>query len=121
MPLRHNSKIGDAGVWFFAKRGHDGPVTPDERAPSIRGRFVFLACLVSVSVSRNKTKARIAPGPSDFVAGSQHVMAGLVPAIHALRLAQDVDARHKAGHDERCADEEKGRGLRHAPHQLGVR
>src|SRR3954471_8219398 len=30
-----------------------------------------------------------------------HVMAGLVPAIHDLVLcAKDVDARHKAGHDE---------------------
>jgi hypothetical protein len=31
-------------------------------------------------------------------------MAGLVPAIHALALQKkDVDARHKAGHDEaRC-------------------
>jgi hypothetical protein len=28
-------------------------------------------------------------------------MAGLVPAIHAFTLRQkDVDARHKAGHDE---------------------
>ena len=28
------------------------------------------------------------------------VMAGLVPAIHAfLESKQDVDARHKAGHD----------------------
>jgi hypothetical protein len=30
-------------------------------------------------------------------------MAGLVPAIHVFRPAnvkQDVDARHKAGHDE---------------------
>jgi hypothetical protein len=30
------------------------------------------------------------------------VMAGLVPAIHALlewRIKEDVDARHKAGHD----------------------
>jgi hypothetical protein len=29
-------------------------------------------------------------------------MAGLVPAIHVLLLrdAQDVDARHKAGHDD---------------------
>jgi hypothetical protein len=30
-------------------------------------------------------------------------MAGLVPAIHALRvwrLSKDVDARHKARHDE---------------------
>jgi hypothetical protein len=28
-------------------------------------------------------------------------MAGLVPAIHVLRTTQeDVDARHKAGHDE---------------------
>jgi hypothetical protein len=28
-------------------------------------------------------------------------MAGLVPAIHVLllRIKQDVDARHKAGHD----------------------
>jgi hypothetical protein len=29
-----------------------------------------------------------------------HVMAGLVPAIHALLSSQGVDARHKAGHDE---------------------
>ena len=29
-------------------------------------------------------------------------MAGLVPAIHVLFVTkQDVDARHKAGHDER--------------------
>jgi hypothetical protein len=27
------------------------------------------------------------------------VMAGLVPAIHALFCSQGVDARHKAGHD----------------------
>jgi hypothetical protein len=26
-------------------------------------------------------------------------MAGLVPAIHALATKEDVDARHKAGHD----------------------
>jgi hypothetical protein len=33
-----------------------------------------------------------------FLAG--FVMAGLVPAIHALLLwIKDVDARHKAGHD----------------------
>jgi hypothetical protein len=32
----------------------------------------------------------------------QSVMAGLVPAIHVflLRVARDVDARHKAGHDD---------------------
>jgi hypothetical protein len=29
-------------------------------------------------------------------------MAGLVPAIHVFAFAtKDVDARHKAGHDER--------------------
>jgi hypothetical protein len=28
------------------------------------------------------------------------VMAGLVPAIHALAAKEDVDARHKAGHDD---------------------
>ncbi len=27
-------------------------------------------------------------------------MAGLVPAIHVLHFVQDVDARHKAGHDD---------------------
>jgi hypothetical protein len=32
-------------------------------------------------------------------------MAGLVPAIHVLlAAAQDVDARHKAGHDVDTAD-----------------
>ncbi len=31
------------------------------------------------------------------------VMAGLDPAIHDLtRGGKDVDARHKAGHDEEC-------------------
>ena len=30
-------------------------------------------------------------------------MAGLVPAIHVLRFRdKDVDARHKAGHDEQA-------------------
>jgi hypothetical protein len=27
-------------------------------------------------------------------------MAGLVPAIHVLLCKKDVDARHKAGHDQ---------------------
>jgi hypothetical protein len=27
-------------------------------------------------------------------------MAGLVPAIHVYAQPEDVDARHKAGHDE---------------------
>ncbi len=27
-------------------------------------------------------------------------MAGLVPAIHVLAPKNDVDARHKAGHDD---------------------
>ena len=33
-------------------------------------------------------------------------MAGLVPAIHVStgKVKQDVDARHKAGHDERGND-----------------
>ena len=31
----------------------------------------------------------------------KNVMAGLVPAIHVLaQEKEDVDARHKAGHDE---------------------
>jgi hypothetical protein len=29
------------------------------------------------------------------------VMAGLDPAIHVLATKKDVDARHKAGHDEK--------------------
>jgi hypothetical protein len=36
---------------------------------------------------------------------NEAVMAGLVPAIHALMCGEkDVDARHKAGHDDavRC-------------------
>jgi hypothetical protein len=28
-------------------------------------------------------------------------MAGLVPAIHVFATKQDVDARHKAGHDDK--------------------
>ena len=37
-------------------------------------------------------------------------MAGLVPAIHAFlaRWSKDVDARHKAGHDERGAPHHEG-------------
>jgi len=31
-------------------------------------------------------------------------MAGLVPAIHVLLRRQDVDARHKAGHDGAWSD-----------------
>jgi hypothetical protein len=30
---------------------------------------------------------------------ANHVMAGLVPAIHVLLFVQGVDAGHKAGHD----------------------
>jgi hypothetical protein len=30
----------------------------------------------------------------------QRVMAGLVPAIHEFHRGKDVDARHKAGHDD---------------------
>jgi hypothetical protein len=39
--------------------------------------------------------------------GSALVMAGLVPAIHVFLpgRAEDVDARHKAGHDEELAPE----------------
>jgi hypothetical protein len=34
-------------------------------------------------------------------ATSLSVMAGLVPAIHVLSIGnEDVDARHKAGHDD---------------------
>jgi hypothetical protein len=36
-------------------------------------------------------------------------MAGLVPAIHVLfdaAIKKDVDARHKAGHDERTSIQE---------------
>src|SRR3954470_19105822 len=37
-------------------------------------------------------------------------MAGLVPAIHVLTMAQeDVDARHRAGHDEK---EDEGRTMK---------
>ena len=35
------------------------------------------------------------------------VMAGLVPAIHVFAAAKDVDARHKAGHDELDGIDEK--------------
>jgi hypothetical protein len=31
------------------------------------------------------------------------VMAGLVPAIHVFLGAEDVDARHEAGHDGRAS------------------
>ncbi|HEY0223864.1 MAG TPA: hypothetical protein VGC38_05050 [Pseudolabrys sp.] len=37
------------------------------------------------------------------IAGIFIVMAGLVPAIHVFAISdrqKDVDARHKAGHDE---------------------
>jgi hypothetical protein len=31
------------------------------------------------------------------------VMTGLVPAIHVFLRGQGVDARHKAGHDEKAS------------------
>jgi hypothetical protein len=41
--------------------------------------------------------------------GAFHVMAGPVPAIHVLLCSQDVDARHKAGHDEKnCGASDHG-------------
>ena len=38
----------------------------------------------------------------NFTTAVSFVMAGLVPAIHVFLayVKQDVDARHKAGHDE---------------------
>jgi hypothetical protein len=36
---------------------------------------------------------------SDYSLSFLFVMAGLVPAIHALLRSQNVDALHKAGHD----------------------
>jgi hypothetical protein len=38
-------------------------------------------------------------------------MARLVPAIHALAPKKDVDARHKAGHDEREISERAINGM----------
>ena len=51
-----------------------------------------------------------------FSADLSIVMAGLVPAIHAFPWSQGVDARHKAGHDEREDAEPDGRegGMREA-------
>jgi len=45
-----------------------------------------------VSPARDKNEKEIA---------SETVMAGPVPAIHVLARKKDVDAYHKAGHDER--------------------
>src|SRR5215468_6136261 len=52
---------------------------------------------------RGSNRARWIQRPTGVAFGPPRplVMAGLVPAIHALRHPpQDVDARHKAGHDE---------------------
>jgi hypothetical protein len=40
--------------------------------------------------------------PAEGLKLSQHVMAGLVPAIHVLVVyaKEDVDARDKRGHDD---------------------
>jgi hypothetical protein len=35
-----------------------------------------------------------------FLKQTSAVMAGLVPAIYDFASQEDVDARHKAGHDE---------------------
>jgi hypothetical protein len=40
------------------------------------------------------------PKDRNLMCHSFPVMAGLVPAIHALFSGKDVDARHKAGHDK---------------------
>ena len=45
-------------------------------------------------------------------------MAGLVPAIHVLVSFQDVDARHKAGHDGLESDASFLMVRRRAPRRL---
>src|SRR6188768_1463063 len=45
-------------------------------------------------VAQRSSQGPVRRHPTTFV------MAGLVPAIHVLRCAKSVDARHKAGHDE---------------------
>ena len=48
----------------------------------------------------------IKPGmTSERLVNTLSVMAGLVPAIRVFKDSQDVDARHKAGHDEREASQ----------------
>ena len=48
-------------------------------------------------------KSRVRNAVMRDIGKAEFVMAGLVPAIHVLLLlvTKDVDARHKAGHDER--------------------
>jgi hypothetical protein len=48
---------------------------------------------------------------------SKFVMAGLVPAIHVLTscIRKDVDARHKAGHDELKVSRQKAALLSRLP------
>ena len=46
-------------------------------------------------------------------------MAGFIPAIHVLLCLYDVDARHKAGHDEAetiAVEGEGGSPTRQDPH-----
>ncbi len=65
-------------VWAWATAGRSGERDTDRD-----------------NVSPRQTVLRMAASPL--------VMAGLVPAIHVFacgEIKQDVDARHKAGHDE---------------------
>src|SRR5690349_25049519 len=71
--------------------------------PSRRQREQLHEMTLSISVSTSNVTLPHWHEPEYFIEAlsiHSYVMAGLVPAIHALPLGgKSVDARHKAGHD----------------------
>jgi hypothetical protein len=95
-PAGLRSAQGDARAagHLLAASGIEGP-----RDPLAECRSVFGLNLPPLPVTMQRRKANDCP---------RSVMAGLVPAIHVLPgEAMDVDARHKAGHDDRWVRERR--------------
>ena len=87
--------------------------------PNWRGSFHVIASEAKQSMAQQRER-RDEAIHTEFI-----VMAGLVPAIHVFlsRGSEDVDARHKAGHDDNTStpsvrDAPSGAGLR-APRNDG--
>ena len=86
---------------------HEAVVHRDRHVPVDAHAVAHLAAMLWVLPPAPLLRASPRPKPfpssrCDPFCRSLHVMAGLVPAIHVFLASrkQDVDARHKAGHDE---------------------
>ncbi len=83
---------------FSLKAGSSDPATL-ALDPSLQGGGKMRHILKTIPFPRLRLAGD--DTQSDPQCQTLSVMAGLVPAIHAFNLRKDVDARHKAGHDDR--------------------